>query len=91
MFAMPAGWNHTVTYPRRSPWRFVVVHPPVENIASALSDFLMFFRRHLFGKTSTVDWLSRMTQVGLMCPPDWLNVFWYSSLGSLLVAVYAVT
>ena len=73
MFVMPTGWNHTVLYPDRYPWRFVAVLPPADNISSDLSDFLMFFMRRLFEKMSTVDWFSRRTQVVLMCPPDFLN------------------
>ena len=66
MLATPPGWNHTVPYPGRSPWRSVVVRPPVEKFSSDLSYFLVFFRRRLFENTSTVDWLSRRTHVGLM-------------------------
>ena len=66
MLAIPPGWNYTVPYPGRSPQRLVVVRPPVDKISSDLSDFLMFFRRHLFENTSMVDWLSIRTQVGLM-------------------------
>ena len=47
MLAITPGWNHTVPYPGRSPWRFLVVCPPLEKIASALSYFLIFFRRRL--------------------------------------------
>ena len=88
---MPPCWNRIVPYNRRSPWRFEVVCPTVDNIASALLYFLMFFRRRLFEKTSTMDWLSKRTLVGFMCPPDWLNVCWYLSLTPLLVAVPYVT
>ena len=63
MLEIPPGWNHTVTYPGKSPWGSVVIRFPVEKIASDLSNFLMFFRRRLFEKTSTVDWLSRRNQV----------------------------
>ena len=76
MLTMPPVCNHTVPCPGRSPWRSVVVYPLVEKIASDLSNFLMFFRRRLFENTSTVDWMSSRTQVGLMCPPDWPNVTW---------------
>ena len=45
ILAISTGWNHTVPCPRRSPRRFVVFRPPVEKISSALSDFLIFFRK----------------------------------------------
>ena len=32
MLAMTPGWNHTVPYPGRPPWKFVVVIPPLEKI-----------------------------------------------------------
>ena len=38
-----------------------------------------------------MHWLSRRTHVGMMCPPDYLNVCWHSSIGFLSTTVPAVT